>query len=267
MVTYTGTADGSGNFDIDFGGNSYASAQKVTVTAEKDAATKTIELFAPSNTTGGGVIQFSGTLDNFPENIGIVTISDQLDNIGNYAFAAFNNPNNMWKRATGLVITGNVTSIGISSFQSWQAMKTLQLSGSITSIGNNSFYECNNLESVLLPSSLLTIGPSAFAYCQKLLALVIPDSVTTIGDYAFRFINAATSITIGSAVSTIGTDAFSSAKACDEMIVKPTTPPTITSTTFSSLKSTCVIKVPSASLTTYQTAANWSVHASKMVGV
>lgn len=267
MATYTGTADASGNFDIDFGGNSYASAQKVTVTAEKDAATKTIELFAPSDTTGGGVIQFSGTLDNFPENIGIVTISDQLDNIGNYAFSAFNNMNNMWKRATGLVIEGNVTSIGTGSFQSWQAMKTLQLPDSLISIGDSSFYECNNLESVSFPSSLLTIGPNAFAYCQKLLALVIPDSVTTIGNYAFRLINSATTITIGYSVTQIGSNAFINATSCNEMIVKPLLPPTITSTTFSGLKSACVIKVPAASLTAYQTASNWSAHASKMVGV
>mgnify|MGYP001618506052 FL=1 len=42
MPTVTGTADANGDFNIALGAN-YTSGEKITVTAEKDSAEKTIE--------------------------------------------------------------------------------------------------------------------------------------------------------------------------------------------------------------------------------
>lgn len=265
MAIYTGVADSNGDFTIPFSQN-YTSGQKVTVKASKDGAEKSIELYAPAGVVGGGSIRFSGNYANFPQNIGVVTLSEEINNIGDYAFRASIDSNNIWKRATGLTISGNMLSFGRYAFADWSAMLSLQLPVGLTSIPEGAFNNCNALESVTLPTTITSIGSSAFAYCQKVKTVTIPDMVTLISSYAFRFINSATQITIGSSVNNIGTDAFINASSCNELLLKPATPPTITNTTFSGLKSTCVIKVPSASLSAYQTATNWSALSSRMVG-
>ncbi|MEG1855673.1 MAG: leucine-rich repeat protein [Acinetobacter sp.] len=245
MATYTGTADANGDFNISFGGASYASAQKVTVTATKSGSSKSVELYAPADLTGGGAIQFSGNLNNFPDNIGVITLSsDFTGSIRDYAMQAIGNPTSMFNKATGLIMNSGVTSIGVLSFSGW----TL---GTI----------------LVLPTTLLTVGNQAFSTWSALLEILIPNSVTSLGNGAFQTATACKKLTLGTSLATIGASAFVSLTACDEIICLRTAPPVIQSNTFNSLKTTCVIKVPSASLAAYQTAPNWSVHASKMVGV
>ncbi|MCH7353250.1 leucine-rich repeat domain-containing protein [Acinetobacter sp. NIPH 1958] len=243
MATYTGTADVNGDFNISFGGNSYTSAQKVTVTAAKDGATKSIELFAPSDTTGGGVIQFSGTLNNFPANIGVITLSAEIN--GSIAANAFNaTQQSLGNTATGLIIKA-ATSIGSSAFRAWV-----------------------NATSLTLPATTLTtIADQAFQNWSKLTEILIPNSVTSIGQYGFRDCTLVTKITLGTSLSSIGANAFEGFSNCNEINCLRATPPTAGSSFLLNLKAACVIKVPVASLSAYQTASNWSAHASKMVGV
>jgi hypothetical protein len=118
-----------------------------------------------------------------------------------------------------------------------------------------------------LGTGVTTIGQYAFNGCSALTSITIPNAVTTIGLEAFYDCRAATLIQIGSAVTSIGGNAFYNATACNEMRCLPLTPPSIFANTLTNLKTTCVIKVPAASLSAYQAAANWSAHASKMVGV
>ena len=244
MTTYTTTADSSGNYSIAFGA-AYTGGQKVSVTSEKDAETKTIELFAPSEVVGGGVIQFSGTMTNFPDNIGVITLSsDFTGSIRDYAMQALGFSTSIFNKATGLIFSSGITSIGVQSFALWPLATSL-----------------------VLPTTLLTIGNLAFSGWSALLEILIPNSVTSIGNGAFQNATACKKVTLGTALATIGTTTFLSLSACDEIICLRTAPPVIQSNTFNSLKTTCVIKVPAASLTAYQTAANWSAHASKMVGV
>ena len=266
MATYTGTADAGGNFTIGFGGNNYTSAQKVTVTATKDGNSKSVELYAPADTTGGGVIQFSGTMTNFPDNVGGVTVAGINGPIKTQAFAAYY-AGHIWKKATSLTIGAGVTTIGTFAFAAWSAATTLTIPNSVTTISDYAFNAWSAMTTLNLGTGLTTIGPSAFQGCSALTSITIPNSVTTIGQSGFYGCVAATFIQIGSAVTSIGGNAFYNATACNEMRCLPLTPPSIISNTFSNLKSTCVIKVPAASLTLYQTAANWSAHASKMVGV
>lgn len=244
MTTYTGVADANGDFTIPFSSN-YTGGQKVTVTSEKLGATKSIELFAPSTPTGGGAIQFSGNLVNFPNNIGVITLSNEISGvIQDYAMQALGSQTHIFDKATGLIINSSVTSIGRQAFATWTTATILSL-----------------------PSSLTDIGVSAFSGWTKLLEIVIPNSVKNITNSAFQSATACKKLTLGSGLTTIGTGSFSNLTACDEMIVLSIAPPSIQGTTFSNLKSTCVIKVPSGSLAAYQAAANWSALASKMIGV
>lgn len=266
MATYTGTADAGGNFTIVFGGNNYTSAQKVTVTASKDGNSKSVELYAPADTSGGGVIQFSGTMTNFPDNVGGVTVTGITGQIKTEAFAAYYN-GHIWKKATSLTIGAGVTTVGTYAFSGWSVATSLTLPNTITSLSDYCFTGWSLMNTLNLGTGVTTIGQYAFNGCSALTSITIPNSVTTIGQYGFYGCVAATFIQIGSAVTSIGGNAFYNATACNEMICLPTTPPSIVSNTFTNLKSTCVIKVPAASLAAYQAATNWSAHASKMVGV
>mgnify|MGYP001544253712 CR=1 FL=1 len=244
MAIYTGVADANGDFLIPFS-TEYTSGQKITVTAEKDSAIKAIELYAPSDALGGGVIQFSGTTNNFPSNIGNVTLSAEITGyITANCFAAAASDTKFGNFATGLSIKGAVTEIRANAFSFWQRATFLNL-----------------------PNELVTLRDSAFSSWIALLEIKIPNNIKTIEGYCFESPIACKKITLGSSLLSIGTAAFRFAGACDEMICLPTIPPTITTNTFQNLKATCVIKVPSASLAAYQAATNWSAHASKMIGV
>lgn len=248
MAIYTGIADANGDFSVPFS-STYTGGQKITVTAEKDNATKSIEIFAPSDPIAtGAFIEFSGTAVNFPMNIGDVTLSGMPATIASYAFSGtvFNSTTyTMWARATGLTIPEGVVTISEGSFYYWIAMTELNL-----------------------PQSLKSIGASAFDASRKLVNIVIPDSVISIGVDSFNAQTSDTStknITIGSSVTSIGARAFNARTGLVDVVLKPTTPPTLSnSNAFPA--GTYQIKVPAASLAAYQTAPNWSVHASKMVG-
>ncbi len=265
MTTYTTTADSSGNYSIAFG-TAYTGGQKVSVTSEKDGSTKNIELYAPSSVIGGGVIQFSGNLTNFPDNVGGVTVTGISGPIKTQAFAAYYN-GHIWKKATSLTIGSGVTTISDYAFSQWSAATSLTIPNSVTAISDYAFNAWTAMTTLNLGTGLLTIGVSAFQSCSALTSITIPNSVTTIGLQAFYPCNAVTSIQIGSGVTSIGGSAFYNAIACNELRCLPTTPPSISINTFTNLKSTCVIKVPAASLNAYQTASNWSTYASQMVGI
>lgn len=336
MATYTATADANGDFMVPFSSN-YTSGQKVTVTAAKDGATKNIELFAPSGVTGGGVIQFSGNMSNFPINIGGVTLTDVISGgIGTYAFHS-GNTGTLWAKATGLTLLGAVSSIGDYAFQNWVNATSLSLPASLTTVGNSAFSgwskclslilgsnitslstnsfrfwsaatsivfnanvsniptqcfqgwsKCAGLNlggtpitaitdysfadwglaiALVLPPNLLTIDVGAFSNWTSCLELLIPNTVTSIATQAFYNWTACKKVTLGTSLASIASDALRNLTACDELICLRSTPPTLASTALTGLKSTCVIKVPSASLAAYQAATNWSTHASKMVGI
>lgn len=268
MATYTGVADANGDFTIPFS-SLYTSGEKITVTAEKDAATKTIELYAPGEVTGGGVIQFTGNLTSFPNNIGGVVITGITGVIGQYAFASNSNSGSIWGKATSLTIADGVTELKSNSFDSWGLAKSLKIANTVTIIGSNAFTSWGNCESIDFSSTTLltTIGSSAFQSWAKLKSLVIPNSVTTISDMAFFNCNTATALTIGSSVTSIGGNTFALWSLCAEIKCLCTTPPIITNSTFSGLNGSCIIKVPAASVAAYQAAANWSSFAARIQAI
>ena len=336
MAIYTGVADANGDFNIPFSTN-YMGGQKVTVTAEKDAATKTIELFAPSEVVGGGVIQFSGNMNNFPLNVGVITLTSEIAGvIQASAMRSTSSADNLFYSATGLVIQGAVTEIKDHAFSDWHKAILLTLPTSLTKIGQYCFqrfgFSATTDFGITLPNSVTTLSNYSFSYANmrnfdigtgvtsipqycfsstgklttfnfrnvtaigdnaffgsNIQTINLPNSITTLGTACFQSTKA-TEITLGSGITTIATHAFNQCTfctkftiginvanilsnaiagltACNELICLPTTPPVLNANALTGLKSTCVIKVPSTSLIAYKTAANWSAHASKMVGV
>ncbi len=338
MATYTGVADANGDFTVPFT-SAYTSGQKITVTAEKNNATKSIELYAPSEFIGGGVIQFSGTMENFPNNIGVVTLKSDIS--GEIQANTFNATNSLlFQKAKGLKIDGLITQIqasgfrgwldaeileinsstlafiGQNAFQDWSKCKSLSLSSSITAIGNFAFSGWSDFDGILhiplliqsigtnafqnwitakgvtfppninlaiistdafstwslaegleLPSGITTIQAQAFIAWSKATTLTLPDTLQTVGNSAFWGWNKLTSLTIPTSVTSLEAGAFENMSSCNELICMKVTPPAAVASTFAGLKSMCLVKVPSASLSAYQSAPGWSEHASKMIGI
>lgn len=268
MATYTGVADANGDFTVSFGSDAYTGGQKVIVTAERDSATKSIELHAPSSVVGGGTIQFSGSLDNFPENIGVVTISGLTGTIGGQAFFS-SGGGAFFAHALGLVVGDGVTSMLPQSFDGWSIAESLNLPTTLTSIGNYAFQNWYALKAIDIPDSVITIGNYAFnnATSGSALSLTIGSRCTTIGQEAFWNQQLLTNADIGASVTTMGQWACGNWTSCNQIIMRSITPPTIQANTFSSLKSTCIIKVPAASVAAYQAAPNWSAFASRIQAI
>ena len=267
MAIYTGVADANGDFNIPFSAN-YTGGQKVTVTAEKDAATKTIELFAPSSVTGGGSITFSGNLVNFPANIGIISLESSISGqISNYAMQSANNADSIFKKSTGLNIKGAVTSIGQYAFYGWINATSLVLPSTLTTIMNDAFSGWGNLLSLTIPDSVTSIGEFAFSNCKKVTSLTLPNAITSISGSAFYSFEALPSLILPASISSIGEYNFYGLKSCNEIVCLRATPPTLATQVFGQLKAGCVFKVPSGSLAAYKSAPGWSAFSAQMVGV
>ncbi len=161
MATYTGVADANGDFTVPFS-SSYTSGQKVTVTAEKDSATKTIELYAPTDVIPQiNNFQFSGTMVDFPQNIGVITLNGLSgrinDNAMNVAGAG-----SIPSAAQGLVISDGPTIVGYNAFGGWSNAQSLVIADSVTTIEVIAFANWINAKNVIIGSGILSIDSMAF---------------------------------------------------------------------------------------------------------
>ena len=143
------------------------------------------------------------------------------------------------------------------------SLKSVSLPSSVTIIKPYAFSWCTGLTQVSIGSGVTTIDDYAFYYSTALTTITIPNSVTTLGRGAFGGCTALKSVTLGSGLTSIGNDAFSD---CPFKYINclRTTPPTITSSTFTSSQySSSHLVVPNNALSAYSSATNWSNFSSK----
>lgn len=164
-------------------------------------------------------------------------------------------------------IPSSASSSAVYLFCNCIALENVSFAPGAWSGGTNTFNGCYTLQSVSIPSSVASVNASTFNNCYLLKSINIPSGVTSIGNNAFTNCYLPTYIEIPSSVTSIGKQAFNGCYSMAEYHLKPTTPPTLANTNaFMNIQSDCVIYVPEASLTAYQTAENWSTYASYMVG-
>lgn len=246
MTTYTSVADANGDFTVPFS-SAYTSGEKITVKAEKDGAEKTIQLFAPSSPSGGGgTISFGGSLIDFPQNITSVTIREITGSIANEAFKGPDYPyiGSFQNKAKSLIIDCPVTRIGSFAFLNWALIETITFPQTLVEIGSFSFCGCASLKNLTIPNSVTLIDSDAFNSCTALLNITLGNGVSSIGETAFAYLTNLISVTLLS-----------------------TTPPTISSDTFSDIKSKARFYVPAASLAAYKAAPVWKTFASKIYAI
>lgn len=142
-------------------------------------------------------------------------------------------------------IPSGITKFNGDTFEGAASIKTIILHNNITDLGSYFCYNAYNLVNLDLPTALTSISSYCFCSCYRLTKITIPSGVTSIQNSSFQ-----------------------SCCGLKEIHMLPTTPPTLGGTSiFTGLQDDCVIYVPSASLSAYQSATNWSTFASRMVGV
>ena len=177
--------------------------------------------------------------------------------------------------------TGAVANMG-GMFSSCYSLTSLDVSewdtGAVTSMANM-FYNCYSLTTLDVSgwdTGAVTNMSSMFGACYSLTSLDVSEwdfsLVTTSANSGaiFRYCRGLHgSITLPSTVTQIGTNCFGDTRSLKEYHFKSTTPPTLASTNaFDNMTDFGgkIIYVPSASLSAYQSAQNWSTYASYMVG-
>ena len=155
-------------------------------------------------------------------------------------------------------VSYSVTSIGGLAFSNCIGLTSVTIPNSVTSIGDGAFISCTGLASVTIPNSITSIGNSAFEDCSGLTSLTIPNSVTSIGGRAFSRCTSLTSVTIPNSVTSIGGRAFYNCSGLISITNYATTPQSISSNVFHDVNtSTCVLNVPTKSVSLYQAADVW----------
>ena len=144
---------------------------------------------------------------------------------------------------TSCTFREGTVSISAQAFQSCTSLTSVTIPSGITSIGDYTFQNCTSLTSITIPSGVTSIGGLAFSKCTSLTSVTIPDSITSIETYAFQNCTSLTSITF-----------------------EATTPPTLGSNAFNNTNN-CPIYVPSASVSAYKSATNWSSYASRIKAI
>ena len=196
-----------------------------------------------------------------------VTIPNSVTSIGEMAFeycsglTSINIPNSVTSigksafygcgGSTSVTIGNSVTSIEESAFQYCNSLTSVTIPNSVTSIGESAFQYCSRLTSVTIGNSVTSIGEFAFSGCSGLTSVSIPNSVTSIGWAAFSGCRGLTSVSIGIGVTSIGEFAFSNCSNLTSVICLASTPPSIGSSSFPGISSTCTLTVSCVSLDAY----------------
>lgn len=255
MATYTGVADANGDFTVPFS-SSYNSGQKVTVTAEKGAATKTIELFAPSEMVSVA-FDFTGSSVDFPKNIGEVTIQMSGD-VPNHAFRVYDASAgasaNILNAITKYTLIGDVKKIGIYAFSACNANIQNALLSSLTHVGSYAFSDILRSQQIVLPAQQITWGSSVFDRAN-ITKVTIPTN-QVLGHSMFAR-SKLTQVDMNVS-SPIAEYCFSECYWLMQIISRSITPPSLPSNAINGVPATCKIKVPAESVAAYKAAGGWS---------
>lgn len=209
-----------------------------------------------------------------------VTIPNSVTTLGAGAFYGCSS-------LTDITIPDGVTEIGASTFGNCRSLTSFTIPSGVTAIDGFSFYGCISLESITIPSNVTTIGYGAFPYCkmtsiiveqgnpvydsrencnaiietktntliQGCQTTVIPNSVTSIRTNAFYGCFSLVNITIPNSVTAMGNNVFYGCNSLVRVDVEATTPPLISSNTFSG--NSTEYYVPAESIMVYKVADYW----------
>ena len=157
-----------------------------------------------------------------------------------------------------ITIGEGVTSIGNTAFRDCTELTSISLNNGLKHIGVEAFRYCGQLTAIDFPESLTSIANSSFFECRGLLSVTIPEGITSIDFSTFYDCSSLKSLILPSGMTSIGGDAFKACHNLTEIVCKATTPPSISSSTFSNVSREAFVYVPQASISTYESTEYWS---------
>lgn len=276
-------AESVADYKAAYGWSAYSDYIAAIPSANKPANN---EIWYTTN-TGNGIytafdtfgVSYVSTEYNEERECWVLTFDGEITKVGDEAFT-------YREDLTSVVLPESVEVIGRNSFSGCSALNHVEFPSNLQSIGYFAFAKCSALVDVRIPDSVELIDQGAFDSCTGLQNVVVGNGVTTIENYAFYGTTNLQSIELGSSVASIGTQAFASSgltsvtlpssvktlgdyvfmgcSSLQKVYCQPTTPPTCGLLIFSNTSSSLVIYVPAGSISTYKSATNWSVWASKM---
>lgn len=181
-----------------------------------------------------------------------VILPYSITSIGELAFMGCEN-------LDSIIIPNMVTSIGNLVFGYCFNLQHAKILSSLENISECSFKYCLNLREINIPNSVKTIKSNAFEYCVRLTDIEIPNSVVEISDNAFIHCTALNTLKIPHSLRWIGSNAFDHCNNLNSIYSYAITPAnTASENIFSdSIKSTCILYVPTTSLNAYISATHW----------
>lgn len=90
-----------------------------------------------------------------------------------------------YKKAKKLIVSGDITSIGLNAFKGFELLENVVIEAPVTYINGYAFQNCVSLSNISFPDTLKSIYGSVFDNCKNLKEVVLPDSVTAVyGSFA-----------------------------------------------------------------------------------
>ncbi len=151
-----------------------------------------------------------------------------------------------------------LTRVNTSSIASWLGIQFVNELANPLVQAHDLYVSNSKLESLTIPSSVTQIKQHAFNGCTSIKRVTTHNQVTTVGSSAFKNCSSIHTVVIGAAVTSIQGNAFTGCTALNTINSWPTTPPTITSTTFDqSHYSNVTLSVPYSAKPAYKAANYW----------
>ena len=167
---------------------------------------------------------------------------------------------------TSVTIPNSVTSIGYSAFSGCSGLTSVTIPNSVTFIGKYAFCDCSGLITLNFNAiNCQDFEDSYFNgnYCgsfgNSLTTVNIGDSVQRIPAHFVKFCRGLTSVTIPNGVTSIGEKAFEGCSGLTSVRCLASAPPSIGSSSFSGISSTCTLTVSCVSLDAY-VGSDWNTY-------
>ena len=138
--------------------------------AKPENAVGQVEIPADVN---GTAVQYVGSSAFKDSDVGAVTISEGIEEIGEAAFA-----NCVVLESVSL--PQSLTHIGYAAFSGCNALKQIHIPAGVIDMELWAFADCSSLKTVVIEGELDTLGREVFRDCTSLKVIYLPETLTTI---------------------------------------------------------------------------------------
>ena len=121
--------------------------------------------------------------------------------IGNHAFSGNS-------QIVSVKMPSNVTSIGLSAFESCSSLRTIDFSDGLLTIDAYAFRNCSQLSEIKMPGSLVSLGDGVLEQCSSLREVVFSDDLKSLGSRSFANCTQLEDVYIPDSVISIGEHSF-----------------------------------------------------------